>query len=219
MQPQLTAAQMCAWRDEAQRRLDAAVEPAAPALGALLVSLAPSQIRHMERQLAKDGEELERDFAQPDAAERARASLKRTQGRYETLYGKLDDSQRAKLAELLAASPFDAGRWLAEREARNRDLVATIASVAGRPADAAQAQAAVKLLAERALRSPRPDYRAYQERLAQANCALAATMHNVMTPAQREHARAKLKGWEDDVRLLAADGNGSTAESNGRASR
>jgi hypothetical protein len=94
-------------------------------------------------------------------------------------------------------------------------------STAGRdatPAQAqAQAQAAVRVLAERALRSPRPEYRAYQERLTQENCALAAAMHNATTPAQRQHARDKLKGWEEDVRLIAAGvgSNGNSATING----
>jgi hypothetical protein len=94
-------------------------------------------------------------------------------------------------------------------------------STAGKDADSAaaqaQAQAAVRVIAERALRSPRPEYRAYQQRLTQENCALAAAMHNATTPAQRQYARNKLKGWEDDVRLIAAEpaGSGNGAGNNG----
>jgi Family of unknown function (DUF6279) len=215
MEPTLSTDQLCAWRDEAQRRLDAALDEATPAFATLLLSLSPEQIRHMERKLAKDGDELKGDFAQPDRNERTRASFKRTLERYENLYGKLDEAQRTKLAQLLAASPFDAERWLAERERRNRDLLAllTTVSATGRDGDAAkaqrQAQAAVRVLAERALRSPRPEYRAYQERLAQENCALASAMHNITTPAQRQYARNKLKSWEDDLRLIVAGGNGN----------
>ena len=224
MEPTLSTAQLCAWRDEAQRRLDAALDEATPAFATLMVSLTPEQIRHMERKMAKDGEELKQDFAQLDKSERAKGSFKRTLERYENLYGKLDDAQRAKLAQLLAASPFDAERWLAERERRNSGLLAMLnnVSTAGRdatPAQAqAQAQAAVRVLAERALRSPRPEYRAYQERLTQENCALAAAMHNATTPTQRQHARDKLKGWEEDVRLIAAgvgSNNGNGATNNG----
>jgi hypothetical protein len=210
MEPSLSPDQLCAWRDEAARRLDAALEEATPMAAALMLTLTPEQIRHMERKLAKDGVELKHEFAQPDRSARAKASFRRTLERYENLYGKLDEAQRAKLAELLAASPFDADRWLAERERRNRDLIAMLTSVsaAGRDVDAAranaQAQAAVRALAESQLRSPRPDYRAYQQRLTQENCALASAMHNLTTPVQRQHARDKLKGWEDDVRLIAA---------------
>lgn len=193
---------MCAWREQALRRLDAALERAAPPLGRLIVTLRPEQIRHMERKLAKDGADMRADFAQADRGERARASFKRTLERYENLYGRLDEAQRARLAQLLAASPFDADAWLAERERRNADMVRTLATVAA-GGDAAQAQAAVFAIAERSLRSPRLEYRAYQERLVQENCALAATMHNLTTPAQRQHARGKLRAWEDDLRALA----------------
>jgi Family of unknown function (DUF6279) len=218
MEPKLSTEQLCFWRDEAQRRLDAALAEATPALATLAASLTAEQVRHMERKLAKDGDELKHDFAQTERAERAKASFKRTLERYENLYGALDDAQRAKLTQLLAASPFDADRWIAEREHRNRDLVAALTKVSagGRSPDAtqAQAQAVVRLFAEQAIRSPRPDYRAYQEKLAQENCALAAAMHNATTAAQRQHARDKLKGWEEDVRLIA-----SGAGSNGNASR
>jgi hypothetical protein len=219
----LDAEQSARLRDEAQRRLDAGLNEATPVLAALMLSLTPEQIRHLERKLAQDGEKLRDDFAQPDPAERARAAFKRTLERYENLYGKLDESQRARLTQLLAGSPFDADRWLAERERRNRDLVDMLRTVstAGRDADPAkaqaQAQAAVRVLAERTLRSPRPEYRAYQERLTQANCALAATMHNATTPAQRQYARNKLKGWEDDVRLIVA-GNNAPVDANGNVS-
>jgi hypothetical protein len=214
-----TSAAMCAWRDEAQRRIDTAVERAAPLLARLIVTLRPEQLQHMERKLAKDGEDLRADYAQADREERARASFKRTLERYETFYGRLDEAQRARLAQLLAASPFDADRWLAERERRNADMMRTLATLSAQ-GDLAQAQAAVRVLAERAVRSPRPDYRAYVERLVQDNCALAAAMHNLATPAQRQHARDKLKGWEGDLRVLAAPGgNGASAAGNGAASR
>ena len=219
MEPALTTDQLCVWRDEARRRLDAALDEATPTFATLMVSLTPEQIGHLERKMAKDGEELKRDFAQTDKADRGKASFKRTLERYENLYGKLDDSQRAKLTQLLAASPFDADRWLAERERRNRDLLTllTTVSTAGKGADSvtaqAQAQAAVRMIAERALRSPRPDYRAYQQRLTQENCALAAAMHNATTPAQRLYARNKLKGWEEDVRMIVAGANGDEQKS------
>jgi Family of unknown function (DUF6279) len=205
MEPTITPAAFCAWRDELQKRIDATAEQATPPLAALVLTLTPEQLKHLEGKLARNGESMRKDFAQPDRDERAAASFKRTLERYETFYGKLDEAQRTRLAQLLAASPFDAERWLVERERRNRDLIATLTSAAAArsPEAERQARAAVRLLIERAQRSVRPDYRAYQERLAQDNCALASAMHASTTPAQRRHARDKLKGWEEDMRLLA----------------
>lgn len=202
MQP-ITGAAMCGWRDEAQRRLDIALERAVPMFAALAQTLTPEQLRHLESRLTKGGTESRAEFAQADRAERARGSFKRTLERYESLYGRFDEAQRRRLGELLAASPFDADRWLAERDRRNADMLRTLSAVAA-SRDPAQAQNAVRQLIDRVQRSTRPEYRAYAERLTKENCALAAEMHNLTTKAQRQHARDKLKGWEDDLRLLAA---------------
>ena len=58
---------------------------------------------------------------------------------------------------------------------------------------------------QRLQRSPRAEHAAYQQRLTQYNCSFAAELHNLTTPAQRSTAADKLRGWEEDLRALAAD--------------
>jgi hypothetical protein len=220
-----TAAAMCSWAAELERRIDAALEEAVPAAAELMLTLTPEQLQHIERRMAKGNDEARADFLQSDPAERSAAALQRWLGRHETLYGRLDAAQRERLAAWLAASAFDAERWLAERRQRQREMLQTLAAVsaAGRAGDRndalQQAQAAARVMAARSTRSPRADYRAHQQRLRQDQCALAATMHNLTTPAQRQVARAKLKAWEDDLRALAAAGNGNRSASSAAASR
>lgn len=214
----ITPAAMCAWAAEAEKQLDTAFEAAVPAAAELMLTLTPEQLQHIERRFAKGHDELRADFLQPDPAERKAKALKRTVERFENLYGRLDDAQRERLAGLLAASSFDPERWLAERRLRQRDMLQVLTTVSAvgraggdRGAALQQAQAAARVLVERMTRSPRAEYRAYQQRLVQDNCALSAAMHNAMSPAQRQAARAKLKGWEDDLRALigaAVNGNG-----------
>jgi hypothetical protein len=67
-----------------------------------------------------------------------------------------------------------------------------------------QAEAALKLLAQRARHSPDEDYRAYQQRLIRFNCGFVAQVHNLTTPKQRAAAAKRFSGWEEDVRVLAA---------------
>ena len=219
-----TAARMCAWSAEIERRVDLALEAAVAPAAELTLTLTPEQLQHVERRMGKDNEEARADFLQADAAERQAASLKRTLGRFEMLYGRLDAAQRERLATMLAASTFDPERWLAERRARQRETLQALAMVStaarnggDRDALLRQAEAAVRMVVERSLRSPRPEYRAYQQRLKHDNCLLAANMHNAMTPAQRQAARVKLKGWEDDVRSLMATTTSFTARGNGAA--
>jgi len=67
-----------------------------------------------------------------------------------------------------------------------------------------QAQATLRAYAERMSASPRPDYRRYADTLREYNCAVAADVHNGATTPQRQFLAAKLKGWETDLRALAA---------------
>ena len=220
----ITPAAMCAWAAEAERRIDLALEAAVPGAAELMLTLTPAQLQHIERRMAKGNDETRADFLQADAAERRAASLKRVVERFERIYGRLDATQRERLAALLATASFEPERWLAERRLRQREILQTLAavSVAGGSADRnaalQQAQAAARVLAERTTRSPRADYRAYQQRLVHDNCQLAATMHNAMTPSQRQAARAKFKGWEEDLRALSA-ASASAGGGNGAASR
>lgn len=206
----LTPAAVCAWVADGERRIEAALDAAVPAAADLMLSLTPAQLQHIERRMAKGNEEMRADFLQKDPEERRAASLKRAVERFERVYGRLDAAQRERLAALLAASTFDPERWLSERRLRQREILQTLSTVSNARADGdraaarQQAQAAARTLFARSLRSPRADYRDYQQRLVQDNCQLVAAMHNAMTLEQRQAARAKLKGWEDDLRALAA---------------
>ena len=207
----VSAAGMCGWTAEAQRRIDIALEEGLSAAAELMLTLTLAQLRHLERRFKKNQDEMRDDFLQPDLAERKAESLDRALKRSENLYGRLDSAQRDWLAAQLDKSAFDPERWLAERRLRQQETLRTLTNVAAsarastdRTVALAQARTAARSLAEQMTRSPRADYRTYQQRLMQENCAVAAGLHNLTTPAQRQTARVKLKGWEDDLRALVA---------------
>ena len=220
----LTPAAACAWVAEGERQVETALAAAVPGAAELMLTLTPAQLQHIERRFAKGNEEMRADFLQKEPEERRAASHKRAVERFERVYGRLDAPQRERLAALLAASGFDAERWLIERRLRQREIMQTLASIAAaraggdRAGARQQAQAAARTLFARSLRSPRADYRDYQQRLVQDNCQLVAAMHNAMTPEQRQAARARLKSWEDDLRALAAaaDKAGERGEASSR---
>jgi hypothetical protein len=201
-----TPAQICRWSEELRVRLSTAVAHGVPLAADLLPGLKPEQLAHLERRLLKSNLQFEEDFLQADRDERLQASVKRTIDRAEMLYGRLDERQRQLVAAGLAASPFDAGQWFAERKAVQSDMLQTLARLtAGGPqrADRESNLAGLQALAERVPRAPPGAYRNYQQRLTEYNCALIAQLHNSTTAAQRQVARGKLKGWEDDLRALA----------------
>ena len=201
----ITPAQACQWYEDVLGRFDTAFERALPAAAELVLTATPQQLLHVERRFAKGNDELRSEHAQRNPAERAKAAAKRLIERAESVYGRLDDAQRASLTGAVSDSPLDVEVWLAERKARQQDLLQTVKRLIAETAGSDQVQAALRTLVERSRRSPRGVYRGYQQRLTQHNCALAAQTHNLSTPAQRRFAALKLKGWEDDLRALAAD--------------
>ena len=144
------------------------------------------------------------DFLQDDAQAREKESVKRAVDRAEQLYGSLEANQVLLIARGVAASPFNPEAWIAERRRRQQDTMQTLRRLVAQKADRDTRQAALRALLSRTERSPDPEYRAYQAKLTQYNCGFAAQIHNATTAAQRQKARDRLKGWEEDLRALAA---------------
>jgi len=199
-----TAARVCDWQAEIVKRARTAFDRIAPAAADLMLTITPEQIRHLEQRYAKFNAEFRDNYLQPEPRQRAAANLRRALDRAETLYGRFDDAQRARLAEALARSPFDAELWFAERRERQLEMLQMLRQAGAATAGPEQPLAALRGYAGRLERSPREPYRRYGERLKDFNCALAASLHNATTAAQRRHAAQKLAGWESDLRALAA---------------
>ena len=199
-----TPARVCEWQGDFIKRANTAWEQALPAVAEVVFSLTPQQIERIERRQAKSNDEFRDDFLQADPRKRAAATLKRTVDRAETLYGKLGEAQRARLAEALQRSPFDADAWYAERVQRQQSIIAMLRRFNGDGAAREPLLAALRGQAEQMERSPREAYRRYAERLNEFNCTFAAQLHNGTTPAQRRTAAGKLAGWEGDLRALVA---------------
>jgi hypothetical protein len=204
IQQDITPAEACRWSDEFKRRLELAYAQGVPALANLLRTLKPEQVRQVEKRYQKADAEFRNDYLQATRTEQLEAANKRTVSRAEMIYGRLDDAQRKLISDGIAASPFDAKRWLVERQARQREIVDTLRTLQASHADAARAEAALRVFAAHATVSPRPAYRDYLQRLTDYNCALVAGLHNSTTPEQRRHGLERLKGWEEDLRALAA---------------
>lgn len=200
----VTAAQVCDWTQTVVRRLEAGYEQAVPDAAALALRLGPAQVAAIERKQGDNVEDFREEWVEGTPEKRAATRLKRAGERLERFYGPLDASQRGQLGRWLEESPFDARRSLDERIARQRDVTATLRRLQLPGATQAEAEAALRELAQRVAQSPRPGYQAYAERLRAFNCELAARVHEITTPAQRERAAMRFAGWAQDLRSLVA---------------
>ncbi|WP_297326059.1 DUF6279 family lipoprotein [Nitrosomonas sp.] len=201
----VTPAQVCGWSEEL-RNMTAPAFDHAVQLGATLVSgLGEEQLRHIAQRYAKGNDEFRSDYLQPTVEERREASVQRTIKRVENLYGRIDDTQRHLIIDNTAASPFDPEAWLAERQRRQNDVLLTLRHLIAAPTETASIMAALRTLIEHIQHSTDADYRAYQIKLTEYNCAFIARVHNSTNNHQRRHAHDKLKGWETDLRMLTND--------------
>lgn len=196
-----TPQQVCAWSDTLRQRLSTSLHQALALAAPLLPQLGTPQIEHVQRKLANSNDKFRDEYLQQDAAERLAASIERATQRAEMLYGPLDARQRQMLAGAVAESPFDAQLWLGEHLAMQAEMLQTLRDVQGSAPQAVQARLGV--LEVRWLNPP-SGYAAYQQRLNAYNCEVASRLHNSTSQAQRRHARERLTGWEEDLRVLAA---------------
>jgi len=190
----------CRWQTQVREALEPTLQRALQLAADTLPGLGEANYRHVEQRYAKGNAEMRRDFLQPEAQDRLDEAVKRTLERVERIYGRVGDAQKRVVREGVAASPFDPELWLAERQRRQRDVLQTVRRLSAEKADADQRLAALRVLVQRLERSPDPEYRAYQQRLTDYNCAFAAQIHNSTTVAQRQRARETFKGWEEDLR-------------------
>ncbi len=200
-----TPEQVCRLSDELRERFNTALSQAIPLAAPLLPGLSAAQFKHIAQRNQKALDEFRSEYAKGDAAERRSRQIKRATSRYEDFYGRLNEAQRSALADSADNSPFSADLALAERRERQAETVHALRQMAAEHiAHPDRAAAALHALAARMQRSPRAEYRAYERRVIDHQCQLVSRIHNLSSPEQRGALRAKLKGWEDDLRALAA---------------
>jgi hypothetical protein len=205
-----TPQQVCTWQDQARAALEPAFQRAIADFADIVPTLGEPQFEALQAKYAKLLAEARSDFLQPDPAERRAETLKRTLERFERLYGRLGEPQLKVVNAALAASPFNAELWIAERQRRQADALQTLRRLVADKADRDTRVKALQALVQRSEQSPLPEVRAYQQRLGEYNCQFAAQLHNATSPAQRQRAREALQGWELDLRSLLVPGAAAT---------
>jgi hypothetical protein len=195
---------LCSWWGEVRSRFEAGVERGVPMAAELMLTMSAAQMAHIERRYAKSNADFRDEYLAIDPKQRLEKSVQRVIERAELLYGRLDAPQRERIARLVGESPFDPELWLSERERRQQEALQMMRRVTAGSVGRDAAEAALRAFAQQLVRSPRERYRQYAQRLEQFNCNFASVVHNGTSPAQRQTAVAKLKGWETDLRSLAA---------------
>ena len=196
-----TAAQACALNDAVRDRLLVLAEQAEPASAELALTLAPAQLQHLQRKLESRNAEFADDWldATPEAIQTRR--YKRWLDWAETLYGTLDETQRAALRAMVAKPPFDPPMAEAQHRPRQAVLLAGLASLQD-GASAAKARQVLKDYVQMVAQPAPGGWREHREALQLEGCRNFAALHASTNAQQRAHARQRLLGYEQDLRAL-----------------
>jgi Family of unknown function (DUF6279) len=204
-----TPAQVCSQFEAVRAAVLRASERGLEPLTRLAQQLGPEQLAHLQRHQRKGNESFQKDFLRGSPEKRLNQRLDKAVSRSEQLYGSLNTAQRELLKNSLQQSPWDPQKTQQERLRRQSDLLQTLqnaqnsAKNSNATANAAALEAARGYLA-RVLLSPTPGYNAHSQAMVQHGCAQFAALHNTTTTEQRANAVRVLKGYEDDLRALAA---------------
>lgn len=198
----ITAAAACKVATDIRNNLGAVAHRAESLAAGVAVMLQPGQLKHLEKKFAKTNAKAEDEMEEDREKTRQGKRYEQMLSRAESLYGTLDEPQRAVIARRLEQSRFDVRVLFAEKKRRQHDALQTLQPMATGQSSAAQAQAALRGLVERTMNPLEPVYRRYLDQLSQENCQSFAELHNSTTPAQRSKAVETLKGYEQDFRIL-----------------
>ena len=198
----ITAAAACKVATDVRNNLGAVAHRAESLAAGAAIMLQPGQLKHLEKKFAKTNAKAEDEMEEDREKTRQGKRYEQMLSRAESLYGTLDEPQRAVIARRLEQSRFDVRVLFAEKKRRQHDALQTLQPMATGQSSAAQAQAALRGLVERTMNPLEPVYRRYLDQLSQENCQSFAELHNSTTPAQRSKAVETLKGYEQDFRIL-----------------
>lgn len=202
---EVTATQLCTWIPQFEQRRSRYVEQLVAPVAEIGAQLSPQQLRQVEARLAKTLQDWRRDHLQPDLEERHEAAVSRLLERADTVYGRLDRAQKDFIGEGVRRSAWDPERSLAERQADQRDTLATLKALAQPGLSASQRQELARSSLLRLGQPSSDSQRRYREQLYAAQCRFTAELHNRMTPKQRDHAAERLRSWARDLRGFVPD--------------
>jgi len=204
MAADITPEQACVWMGFLRNRMQAVMEQAEPAVVALVASLSPAQIQHLQAKYQRNNDSYRKDWLERSPAEQKTKLADRTLSEVEAIYGRLDDTSRALLRQLVADSVYSPALVYQERRRRQVDMLSTLNQIQADKPPLPEVRNRMHALYERNLVSPDAAYRAYEQTLWRQTCDGLSRVHAGTTPAHREAAARRLRAYERDLRDLVA---------------
>ena len=181
--------------DAVQAQLQEALGAVADESAGLLDRLTPEQVAHFERRLAEENRKFEREQLRGTMEERRKRRLKRNLDRLEEWYGPLTPEQHERVRRYSDTAPLAGDLRDRDRRRRQAELVAML--------KAREAGARLKTWALAWETSRAPDYAQAQRVTREQYQALLLDLDRMLSPAQREHAAARMRDYAGTFSALS----------------
>lgn len=193
-------------RDQARTRAHAAVAHGHEDIAALLAGLTDRQVAQARQRFDRDNRKWAREHGvgeSPD--EQRRLRTKQDIERIEHWTGSLTREQKARVAQLSNALPPDADAHMRDRVRRQHEFLALLAE----RKDAARFSARLRQWAADWDAARPAELAAQLERFDRARSDMLVEVYALLSPAQRDKAKERVRWYADALRELAGT---STAE-------
>jgi hypothetical protein len=199
----VTAADVREFNAGVRRALMAIGEQAAPDLAKLALTLKPAQVDRLAERLARDTSKARRELVRFAGPESLEERVKRYVEQAEDWFGRLTPAQKEMIRASLARRPEAQEAWMAERENRQRELVAVMARIRAEQPPQATAMAWLRDYFAQLAEPRDAERRAQLAMYREENAELVARLVNSATPAQRAALAKRLRSYAADLGTLA----------------
>ncbi len=184
-------------------RLEALVEQGAGDAADLMLSLTPEQVKGLERSFVRANQKTARAWGVGlPVAEQQKKRAERLVAQVERLTGRLSREQAERVAEMANALPLTTEQRFAERQRRQRELIAALQSGRSR----AELAAWFRQWAPNWERGRDPATARTAQAAAEQRAQVFADIDRLLTPAQRRQAMDRLQAFSEDFIALSGTG-------------
>ena len=198
------------WREQVAQAWEVIADRMAPGVAELALTLRSEQVEHLRERLAESAAESRRKML-PDGDEaRYRARQERVVARAEFFLGGLGGAQQKALQPVVRGMPAIEEDWLAEREARNQQLLALLNKIRRERPSKVEATRLCREFLRSFWRGADAQRRQRIELGIVASDALTAKLVAGASPKQRQHLLELLEKFSTDFESLAASAASSS---------
>ena len=192
---------LCMLYDAVRERSQALLQRALSTAAAVAPTLKPEQLVTLTKAYEKSNRKMREEW-QDARAQGVELRTRKSLERLEDLYGSLSAEQIRAFKADMAQTGFDEKRYFEEVQSRQQALLQTLGRLRG--SDLTAASGALGEVAQLFYQSANPAYRQYHAQMTEQTCQAFAQLHAQTSAEQRKHMVRTLKGYENEVRILAA---------------